>query len=195
MQMADELESQPGGARPGLCLRKALALKQRPDLAKEVDQKLAAARNLKSGRAGIPDAKLPHADQRPRYAKPRGAEVLWPVQRPGAGELQTRKLVAQPGQLLSESPAGVSTLVLERPEQPIGPGAEHDAADKHDGECGPGEIGEQSGQRRRRLPAIENRRTIRQTHELLSRNGLPPGRQSTRRHAGARRIAACSILT
>ena len=40
--MGDELESQPGGARPGLCLRKALALKQRPDLAKEVDQKLAA---------------------------------------------------------------------------------------------------------------------------------------------------------
>src|SRR6516164_9276881 len=80
MQMADELESQPGGARPGLGLRKALALKQRPDLAKEVDQKLAAARNLKCGSAGIPDAKLPHADQRPRYAKPRGAEVLWPVQ-------------------------------------------------------------------------------------------------------------------
>jgi hypothetical protein len=113
--MADELESQPGGARPGLCLRKALALKQRPDLAKEVDQKLAAARNLKRGSAGIPDAKLPHADQRPRYAKPRGAEVLWPVQRPGAGELQTRKLVAPPRQLRAKSLAGVSTLVLECP--------------------------------------------------------------------------------
>src|SRR5215470_5044666 len=134
--MAYKHESQPGGPRPGLCLLKALALQQRSDLAKEVHQKLAAARNPKCRGARIPDAKLPHADQRPRYPEPRRAEVLRPVRCLGAGKLQTRKFLADLGQLCAEPLAGVSTLVLERPTQPIGPGTEHDAPDKHDGGCG-----------------------------------------------------------
>ena len=127
--MADELEPQPGGARPGLCLCEALALKQRPDLAKEVDQKLAAARNLKCGSAGIPDAR--RASSSPSRVN------CAPSPLPAFRRLSSNVLNNQSVQAPIMMP-------------PINTMADVDR----------GEIGEQSGQRRRRLPAIENRRTI-----------------------------------
>ena len=60
--VADEVEPQLGGARPGPGFLKALALQQSPDLSKEIHQKLAATRDLKRGSARIPDAEFPHPD-------------------------------------------------------------------------------------------------------------------------------------